>query len=134
MLKKYEILDLFGKAIIKNVFDMEFASNSKQIDDFLSQNCFSKLEDIEKQALKKNLEYLLFYKIYYSIERFLYNFDHIEKNFTITYKADGRNIDIVEMYTEGLFSELFLDSGWVFRYSEKLTDDMKMMIKEKLDW
>ena len=133
MLKEYEILDLFGKTTIKNVFDLEFASNSKQIDEFLSQNYFSKLEEVEKQALRKDLEYYFFDKIFSSIALFLYNFQ-TEQNFTITYKADGRNIDIVEMYTEGLYSELLLESGWIFQYSEKLTDEMKNMIKEKLNW
>ncbi len=131
MLKKYEILDLFGKTFIQNVFDSLIKLNSKQTDNFISQSYFSKLDDIEKQALKKDLEYLLFDKIYNSIALFLYHFDHVEKNFTITYKADGRNIDIVEMYTEGLYSELLFEDGWIFKYSNELTEEIKRMINER---
>lgn len=118
-----EILDEFGKEIIKNVFDESLRFVNNNLSDLKETKEFSNLF-----GGMKNLEFLEFKK--YTIEILkadIFNFLKIfeeNENFKIIYEIGNQKINLVEI-SEMLKAEPIIENGWIERFSKELKNENK---------
>jgi len=116
-----EILDEFGKEVIKNVFDDNFkylkeilTGNTKWGEGKEFTNVFSKIDENDKLIIKKFfLEYLKT-----NIFSFLSIFEEKEQ-FKIYYENENQKVNLVEI-SEMLKAEPIIENGWIERFSKEL--------------
>ena len=130
-----KIIDIFAEKLIEYSIDKNIHIYKKQIDPFLKKAYFSSFTIEQIEEIKKDLEVKLFQITFYTLLETLYMFE-METTYKIIYEDEEtkEKISLAEAHTEGLYAELSQESGWIFQYSKKLTDEMKERIKEQLNW
>jgi hypothetical protein len=116
-----EILDEFGKIVVKSVFDDNF-SYLKQILEGKTRwnqgekytNVFQKLERKDRKIIEEFfLEHLKT-----NIFSFLSIFEDYDK-FKIIYENNNQKVNLVEI-SEMLKAEPIIENGWIERFSKEL--------------
>ncbi len=107
MKKNQEILDEYGRTLVKNVFDFNF----KMLKHNLSKNLNSNELEKKIDSISKNtLESCLF--------DFLKIFEENEQ-FKLYYESKGQKVNLVEI-SEMLKSEPIVENGWIERFSTEI--------------
>lgn len=116
-----EILDEFGKIVVKSVFDDNF-SYLKQILEGKTKwnqgekytNVFQKLEIEDRKIIEEFFSEYLKTNIF----SFLSIFEDYDK-FKIIYENNNQKVNLVEI-SEMLKAEPIIENGWIERFSKEL--------------
>jgi len=116
-----EILDKFGKIVVKSVFDDNFSylnqiliGKTKWGQGKKYTNVFQKLENSDKKIIEEFfLEYLKT-----NIFSFLSIFEENEE-FKLYYEENNQKVNLVEI-SEMLKAEPIIENGWIERFSKEL--------------
>ena len=130
-----KVIETFMEKLIENSIDGTIPSYQQQVELFFQKKCFDTLSIDQIKEIKQDLEVRFFDIAFTSLLYTLYMFE-METTYKIIYEDEEtkEKISLAEAHTEGLYAELSQESGWIFQYSKKLTDEMKERIKERLNW
>jgi hypothetical protein len=116
-----EILDLFGKMIIKDCFDPTFANmgslKNKENPPIIFEDysdLFKRLSNTDFNILKRYLKDSLGALLFDVLRIFEEN-----PEFKIIYEEDGRQVDLNKI-SEMLKAEPIIENGWIQRFSEEI--------------
>jgi hypothetical protein len=116
-----EILDKFGKIVVKSVFDDNFSylnqiltGKTKWGQGKKYTNVFQKLENSDK----KIIEEFFFEYLKTNIFSFLSIFEENEE-FKLYYEENNQKVNLVEI-SEMLKAEPIIENGWIERFSKEL--------------
>ena len=118
-MKSKEILDLFGKLLIAEVYDEYMSFFKSDIDDLRKterfKNLFANMTFVQKTELE-NLSFELLSGLLFDFLRIFEENDE----FKLIYEAEGERIDLMKI-SEMLKAEPIIEGGWIARFS-KFTD------------
>lgn len=111
-----EILDEFGKIIIKSVYDNQFRFIKNNVRDLAQtegyKNLFSSMTEIQKIEIENYTKEILKGSLFDFLKMFEEN-----DQFKIVYDQDGQQFDLNKI-SEMLKAEPIIENGWISRFSE----------------
>jgi hypothetical protein len=115
-----EILDKFGKLLIREVFDCHYSFVKNDLADLKSterfKNLFSNMDENQKGELEKMQYELLSGMLFDFLKIFEEN-----REFKIIYDKEGNQIDLNKI-SEMLKAEPIINGGWIERFSQYKED------------
>ncbi|WP_077401139.1 hypothetical protein [Cellulophaga omnivescoria] len=121
MKNNQEILNFFGKILIRTIFDPNSKFIKQSVNEFANTEEYKNLFQGMSLIQKKELENLVYEINEGTLFDFLKFFEENEQ-FKIVYEEEGKQVNLVEI-SEMLKAEIHGENGWIERFSEELKKD-----------